>query len=361
MNNIPAELFKQIQENICRPEGTVTFDYTSPDLFNDKVQSGILLEVPSGQHIFRLERDADLYIHYFHSSPGTDTRVASIDLKQLPPTESIFIAFSWSTKEINLYIKPKQGVPDGLICAKGITSSKKLKVDEYGNIYEIGDTGVDVSGVHIFHGSEPVLQPSAIEAWRETIIAIDILATGESTKGFMYESIVTNLTLSILVTGFEAYTKRRFLELEKEGIRVNIEKLITSFYPKREREAGILNLLNQEALENDISTLQYIIKRDNINFQSFQKCKEAYKQGYNIKFGELGLSGESLNNLQQFIGYRHKIIHVSASLGILNQDKLPQENPIFPSKETRNLAEEHFKEFIEKLHQKSLTLQRQDA
>lgn len=177
----------------------------------------------------------------------------------------------------------------------------------------------------------------------------------------MYESIVTNLTLSILVTGFEAYTKRRFLELEKEGIRVNIEKLITSFYPKREREAGILNLLNQEALENDISTLQYIIKRDNINFQSFQKCKEAYKQGYNIKFGELGLSGESLNNLQQFIGYRHKIIHVSASLGILNQDKLPQENPIFPSKETRNLAEEHFKEFIEKLHQKSLTLQRQDA
>lgn len=360
MNNIPAELFKEIQENICRPEGTVTFDYTSADLFNDKVQGGILLEIPSGQHVFRLERDADLNLHYFHSSPGTDTRVASIDLKQLTPTKSIFIAFTWSTQEINLYIKPKQGVSDGLISAKGITSTKKLKVDKYGRVHEIGDTDVNVSGVHVFQESEPVLQPSAIEAWRETIIAVDILATGESNQGFMYESIVTNLTLSILVTGFEAYTKRRFLELEKEGINTNIEKLITSFYPKREREAGIFAILNEEALEKNISTLQYIIERDNINFQSFKKCKEAYKQGYNIKFGELGLSGEDLNNLQQFIGYRHKIIHVSASLGILNQDKLPKEEPVFPSKETKNLAKEHFKEFIEKLHQKTLTLQRQD-
>jgi hypothetical protein len=360
MHNIPNDLFKQIQENICRPEGTVTFNYSSPDLFNTEIEGGIILEVPSGQHVFRLERDAALNLHYFHSSPGTDTRVASIDLKELTPSESIFIAFTWSTKEINLYIKPKQGEVDGLISAKGIPSAKKLKVDKYGNIHEIGDIGLDVSGVHIFHGNDSVLQPSAIEAWRETISAIDILATGESTEGFMYESIVTNLTLSILVTGFEAYTKRRFLELEEEGISTNIKKLINSFYPKREREAGIFDILNEEALEKDISTLQYIIKRDNINFQSFKKCKEAYKQGYNIKFGELGLSGEHLNNLQQFIGYRHKIIHISASLGILNQDRLAKEQPIFPSKETRNLAKEHFKEFIEKLHQKTLTLQRQD-
>ena len=106
--------------------------------------------------------------------------------------------------------------------------------------------------------------------------------------------------------------------------------------------------------------LHYIIERDIINFQNFKKCKEAYKQGYNLKFGEIGSSGENLNALQKFIEYRHKIIHVSPSLGILNQDKLSNEEPVFPTKATRERAKEFFKIFIENLHKATLTLQRND-
>jgi hypothetical protein len=85
MINIPEQNFKQIQEIICRPEGSLTFNYSSPDLFNEKVLDGVLLEIPSGQHFFRLERDNQLHLHYYHSSPGTGTRVATIDLKKLTP------------------------------------------------------------------------------------------------------------------------------------------------------------------------------------------------------------------------------------------------------------------------------------
>ena len=97
-----------------------------------------------------------------------------------------------------------------------------------------------------------------------------------------------------------------------------------------------------------------------VDFQNFKKCKEAYKQGYNLKFGEIGSSGENLNALQKFIEYRHKIIHVSPSLGILNQDKLSNEEPVFPTKATRERAKEFFKIFIENLHKATLTLQRND-
>lgn len=355
MIKMSEQNFKQMQEEICSPEGTLTFDYSLPDLFNEKVPGGILLEIPSGQHFFRLERDNQLYLHYYHSSPGTGTRVATIDLKKLTPSETVFIAITWSPKNINLHFGPK--VKDAkLVNATGKVSPKQFRIGKDGSIHQIGDKGVQVMGVNFYQGGTPVLQPTAIEAWNETIHAIDILNTGQSDQGYAYETVVTNLTLSILVTGFEAYTKKRFIELEEEGIKANTTKIIEVFYPKKERDAGIAQILKEEATEKSISILQYILNRDTINFQSFKKCKLAYNKGYEIKFGEISLSTEALENLQKYIQYRHKIIHVSANLGVLNQDAMHLEEPVFPSKETAKKAKYVFEEFIEKLHQTTLAL-----
>ena len=355
MINIPEQDFKQIQEVICHPEGTLTFDYSSPDLFNEKVPGGILLEIPSGQHFFRLERDDQLHLHYYHSSPGTGTRVASIDLKKLTPSETVFIAITWSPDNINLHFGPK--VKDvELVNVTGIASPKQFRIGKDGSIHQIGDKGVQVMGVNFYQGGTPILLPTAIEAWTETIHAIDILNTGQSDQGYAYDTVVTNLTLSILVTGFEAYTKKRFVELEEEGIKANTTKLIEAFYPRKERDAGIAQILKEEAEEKLISELQYILDRDIINFQSFKKCKLAYNKSYGIKFGEINLSTEALENLQKYIQYRHKIIHVSANLGVLNQETMHLEEPVFPSKETAKKAKDAFVEFIEKLHQATLAL-----
>lgn len=355
MINIPEQNFKQIQETICRPEGTLTFNYSSPDLFNEKVPGGVLLEIPSGQHFFRLERDNELHLHYYHSSPGTGTRVATIDLKKLTPSETVFIAITWSPENINLHFGAKAKGAE-LINATGIVSPKQFRIGNNRSIHQIGDKGIEVMGVNFYQGESPILQPTAIEAWNETIHAINILNTGQSNQGYAYDIVVSNLTLSILVTGFEAYTKKRFLEIEEEGIKANIPKLIETFYPQKERNAGIAQILKEEAVEKSISELQYILKRDIINFQSFKKCKLAYNKGYDIKFGEISLSPEALENLQKYIKYRHKIIHVSANLGILNQETMHLEEPVFPSKETAKKAKDTFVEFIEKLHQATLAL-----
>lgn len=355
MQNIPPHIFRHIQEAICRPEGTFSFNYESPDLFNKEKPGGIILEIPSGQHLLRLERDNDLFIHIYHSSPGTGTRVATIDLNSLLPAPNVFMAFSWTPEEIKLHIGPKAPGAN-LSTATGVASQKKFRVGSDGQVYQIGDQGVEVMGVSFYQAGQPVVLPTALEAWTETVKAIEVLATGKSAEGYIFEIVVTNLTLAILVTGFEAYTKKRFLELEQEGISPDPEAIIAAFYPKKEREAGIKTLLESEAKDANVSLLQHVVARDAINFQNYNNCKRAFNKAYGVKFGELNLANNILESLQSYIRYRHKIVHVSPSIGMLNQELVPPEEPVFPKKETSDTAKHCFNEFIAALHQATLSL-----
>ncbi len=359
MQNIPPHIFRQIQEAMLRPEGTFEFIYQSPDLFNKGKPGGIIMEIPSGQHLFRLERDNDLYIHFFHSAPGTGTRVATIDLNKLSPASKVYMAFSWTPNEIVLSVGPQ--IPGGeFVSATGVASQRQFRLGKDGCVYQIGDQGVEVMSVRIYQAGQSIILPTAKEAWDETVKAIEVLATGQSTEGYIYEVVATNLTLAILVTGFEVYTKKRFLELEQEGLAPDTAAIIETFYPKKEREAGINALLESEAQDAGVSVLQYIVDRDAINFQSYNNCKRAFNKGYGIKFGNLGCSSNTLESLQSYIRYRHRIIHVSPSLGMLNQEKVPPEEPVFSKKETAEKAKERFNEFIEALHNATLSLRPKD-
>ncbi len=359
MHNIPLHIFRQIQEAICRPEGTVTFEYYSKDLFDKSKQGGLLFQVSSGAHLFRLERDDNLFIHFYNSSPGTGTRVATIDLKEVPPCDRVFMCFSWSPTEIKLYLGPR--VPNGkLFSASGLASQKQFRVGNDGGVYQIGDHGVEVMGISIYKGGKPVLQPTALDAWKETIKATEILARGQSDQGYIFETVVTNLILAILVTGFEAYTKKRFLEIEQEGIAPDIDAVVNSFFPRRERDAGIAEILKDEAKDKQKTVLQLIVERGAINFQNYQKCKLAYHKAFQLKFGSLGLESSTFEKIKKFITYRHRIVHVSALLGMLNQPEVPPKEPVFPKKELADEAMKEFNNFIEKLHQATLELRRRD-
>ncbi len=359
MKNIPIDIYKQIQEAICRPEGTVSFKYLCKELFDPDVGRGILVEIPSRGHLFRIERDEDFILHFLHASPGTGTRVASIDLKKVPPSDTVFLAFSWSPKEINFHLGPQ--VPGAeLISSKGARAKRQLRVGKDGGIYEIGGHGIEVMGASVYKEGKPVLQPTAIEAWKETIKATEILGTGKSAQGYIFETAVTNLTLAVLVTGFEAFTKKRFLEIEQEGIVPDIDAVVNSFFPRKERDAGITEVLKSEAEDAQETVLQLIVERDNINFQNYQKCKLAYNRAYGIKFGDIGLQSSTVEKIKKFILYRHRIIHVSALLGMLNQPEVPPDEPVFPKKELAAEAIKEFANFTQKLHEATLKLLRKD-
>lgn len=347
MNNIPLEIFEQIREAIKIPTGSFVFEYYSKDLMDQAHSGGIIFEIASGAHVFRLERNTDFLLNFHHSSTGTGTRIATIDLKSVPQCEQAFISFTWSPDEINLYFGPR--IKEGkLFTAKGEPCKFELRVGEDGSIYQIGDVSVDVMNVSIFQGGKQILSPTAINSWSDTKKALEILETGESKEGYVFESIVSNITISMLVTGFEAYTKKRAIELEKEGIKPDT----TAFFANSEEEK--LELYNKEAKEENLTLLQYLAKKRIINFQSYEQCKRAFNKIYGIKFGDIGCDSNTLNKLQEFINFRHRIIHVSALTGILNQSKVPPEEPVFSNKVLSEEAIGIFDLFINKLHEATL-------
>jgi len=359
MLNIPPETLEQIKDATCRPEGSVTFEYSSPVAFKKDTPGGILLQIQTKGHIFHLERTDKGLLNFYHSSPGTLTRVSTIDLNDMPDFERAFLAFTWSPKEMHFYCGPRVSGAS-LVSSAGKQSSRQFRVGEDGSIFEIGDEGIQVMGARVYQGNKLVLTPTGIEAWRNTLKAIEILWTGKSDQGFIFESVTSTLTLSILVTGLETYTKTRFCELETEGIKPNISALFASFSTKTERDLNIFDRMQQEALENRISLLKLIVDIGRINFQSYDQIKRAYKAAYGIKLGEISLSSQMLNDIQRFIEYRHRVVHVSPLIGILNEGRIPTEEPVFANRALAERAMKCFDEVVTKLHESTLSLKRED-
>lgn len=355
MDSIPQDMHNQIVEAMCRPVGSIVFDYTNKDLFNKNNIGGIIIDIPSKGQYFRLDRDKNFCLNFYHSSPGTGTRLATIDLNNIKSSNTVFLCLTWSPENISLSIEPR--IKDGQLAhVDGGPSPREFSIGKDGQVYQIGDKGMNVMGFEFYEGGKKINGSSAIQTWRENIQAISILETGHSEEKYIYEVVVTNLILSILVTGFEVYTKKRFLEIENEGISPKIDLLFNEFLTKGEQEKNLTETIKEEAKQENISSLEYFVNKDKINFQNFKQCKTAFSKAYGLKFGEIGIEQRTLEKIQQYIKYRHKIIHVSPLTAIYNIDITPKEEPIFAKKELSDKATIDFTTFIEQLHTATLCL-----
>jgi len=256
---VPPEAVKRLRDVMKRPEGTLSFIYSFDGLFDPALGYGILFELATGAIIFRLERDPKLNLHFFHSSPGTGTRVASVDIKPLAGSTKVQIFLVWSPDEIRLHVGDLREGSGLLLKGVGEPSPRQFHVGANGAVYQVGDKGVKVMGTRIFEGGRPILQPTAIEAWDSTVEAVKILLTGVSPEGVIFEAVSTNMTIVMLVTGFEAYCKRRFLELEEEGISIDFNSLAKKFLSRRERQQGEIEAITQEALAEGVSPTRKIV------------------------------------------------------------------------------------------------------
>lgn len=352
---LPTDLVRQIGEAICMPVGTVTFDYSSPEAFKKNSLSGILFEIPSDGHFFRVDRTSDRVLRFFHSSPGTGTRVASIPLGSLPDFEKAFLAFSWSPEEVMFHCGPR-GIKSTLLTARAVSSSISFRLGPDGQVFQIGDDGVQVMGVRVRQNGQPVLAPTAIEAWQNTIKAIELLRTGKSEEGFIFEVVQTSAILSMLVTGLESYAKTRLLEVESEGINADWRALFYAFASKAERESSRLAEIEEKSTAANKTILTGVVNALKINFQNYEDLKRAYRATFGIKLGEVGIDSQTLSKLQDFIRYRHRVVHVSPLLGVLNQDKVPPAEPVFANRQLSEDAEVCFQSVIEALHRATLSL-----
>ncbi|HEY0757384.1 MAG TPA: hypothetical protein VGD98_25755 [Ktedonobacteraceae bacterium] len=186
MENLSPELLDQIREVVKRPEGTVEFTFIfEQDLFSPNMPGTVIFHLVSGSHYFRLERTDNLEVAFYHSSPGTGTRVAIVDLRKLKPSNTVFFAFSWSPQEIQLHVGPKIAGGE-LVSAVGILSEVGFRVGADGSVFQVGDRDVQIMGVRFNMEGKQIVKPTAIDAWRETKKAIEMLLTGESKEGYIF-------------------------------------------------------------------------------------------------------------------------------------------------------------------------------
>jgi hypothetical protein len=297
--------------------------------------------------------DAQL-LHAYHGSPGTDTRVATLDLTALAPAERVDLWVVWSPDTFRLHAFDPAN-PGGGLAADGVLAEQRLWVARDGSIVEVGCPGITTMGATVYASGRELVAPPAVEAWREVLEAAGVLVGGESPGGYLYEVVTSNAALTILITGFETYCDRRFVELDREGVPANLARLIKRFGTLEQRQA-----LGAAQLPTWADALDLV--RERINFQNFDDTRRAFNRAYSLSFGrDLGVGSEVLERTRRLLRYRHRIVHVSPLLGMLNGPEVPPEEPEFSNFEFVNSAVSTLDEFIGALHRATPRLRRSDA
>lgn len=341
----------ELEQALRTPVGTLEFEVPAAPILSPG-ENLVLIHQIAGAQFFRLERRSNLNLVFYHSSPGTGTREAAIDLTTCPKCEELEIVLSWSPAAMGFSVRPR--LPDvPMVLSMGIKSKVEFRVAPKCHVVKTGDEHAQVMSVRVTFGGQEMIGPSAIEAWHETERAIDILSEETTATDFRFENVKTNLSIAMLVTGLEVYCMRRFRELEGEGIAPRIEALSAAFLSKSERETG-LEILAQE---KNLAPLEFLINQK-INFQNLDQCKKAYNKAYEIKFGEVSAIRENLEAIHTFLKYRHKIVHVSPTLAMLAKpgDADGTKEPVFANEALAKTVRETLHTFVEALHAETLKL-----
>jgi hypothetical protein len=328
-----------------RPEGSVKLSGLRPL----EGQSDARLQVVAGAHVFRVSREAVGAYTALHGCPGVGTRVARIPAQDAPGEQHPDVWVTWSPEALHLYVVPSAD-PSGMVSAEGVSSDVQLWVDIQGGVTEVGG---GAKGVSAWAGSQPLLGPPAIDLWNLTLQAVDTLMGGQSDSGFMFDVVVANAALSMLVTGLEAYSEARFVELEGEGLPLNGEGVVQKLGTKEERDqlkAGVVpEVLSVPGSASELARAL----SERFSFQNFDRSKTLFGRGYGLRFSEdLGL----LQRVKTLLGYRHRVIHVSPLVAILNRRDAPPQELEFSGREFAQRTRGEFDQFVLALHAASLRL-----
>ncbi|MEW6048925.1 MAG: hypothetical protein AB1609_21060 [Bacillota bacterium] len=349
-----SHIMEELQRQLRRPEGTVEFRSSADLLLGQVCSQQVLLQVVAAAQVFRIEKEPPKLLRLYHFSPGTGSRVATVDLAGVAACEEVYWGFSWSPDETNLFVGPIPPVRGGLLLSKGERTSKAYRAAKDGFVVQLGDDGVEVMEPRLFIDGQLVVGPTAREVWENTVEAVRVLLDAPL-GDYRFEVVMSNLVIIMLVTGYEVYCRTRFVELEQEGVQPDLRRLVEKVFSRQEREAGEPERLDRQAREEHITFLEKIA-RVKINFQNYEECKKAYRAAYGVAFGAIGIPAAEVYSLKRFIEYRHRIVHVSPMIAMLNERHVPPEQPEFSNRQLARRALECFGAFVEALHKASLTL-----
>ncbi len=138
---------EEIRSALMRPEGTLALRTVS-GLTDATMGRFLVLQVPAGKVLLRLERDENLRLTFTHASPGTGTRVAFVDLNSVAQAPLIDLFLIWSPTELRLHVV-NPADPANMLSGEGQPSRREFQIGADGRVVQIGDENVRVMGAHM--------------------------------------------------------------------------------------------------------------------------------------------------------------------------------------------------------------------
>lgn len=313
-----------------------------------------LLNEVVGRHAYILDYENDS-LRLAHATPGAGTWKATLPLEGIPNRDSITLIIAWSPQELRLSAVDPTDAARGRV-ATGERSGDRLQVSPNGEVIVVGAAA---SGVNVRVGGEQVNGPPAIELWEMTREAVRVLLTGTSPEGYLHEVVTSNAALSMLITGLETYCRERFREVEGEGVPVDAVSFLKRFGNTEERDM-IKQGRRPEAAKPapGESLARASILAERVNFQNYAEIKRAFSKGYGLRFGvHLDVENQLVQRVQKLLCYRHRIIHVSPLIAILNEGPdVTAEDWEWSKKPLAEQASEELEKFVRALHAATLRL-----
>ncbi len=335
--------------------GTLQFTLVGSDILDLSADNRYFFEMQLGRSTFMLFRDRNLNVNFIHWHPEADVRIAALSLSGLRANERLCVILTWSQDENSLSIGDMFS-PNFIHCKAHQTTGmvlpyKHTNASVHGKLWSTGNYRKSLANVEL---------SEAKGLWDWHLSNVHNLIDGLSAcwsveeckwRNAPFKSTLTMQCIVILVTGFEAYAKSRFAEMEKEGKNPNIDALLKRFdpkgYSKKERQEYI-DATGESVLS---SMLEIRNGKGLINFQNFEQCKDAYNKGYGIKFGELWDISLTPRRIQNYIKYRHACIH-NKGLPIIGYDT--KGYPVLVGIPQVEEAASDFSYFVETLHVETL-------
>jgi hypothetical protein len=343
---IPEEVRIQMRTHMRRQRGAAKLLVSETTLFANHAAGDLLFAENAGAHVFRIETGDQLALEFLYSSPGTGTRVATVDLTRMRPAPRLLFYFDWSPEATTFSVFDRDD-PSNSVSSGGVAGGRKQYVLRGQLTLTVAAGGEMIS---VRSGDDNLFEIPAIESWRSTLGAVDVALTGTSPDE-RFPAVLCNTALVMLATGLETYLQARFLEMEREGIAPDEEAFGRIFMNATERKAGGMQAVTASASAEGVSVFQLLANR--VNFLSFERSKDAYGKAFDIKFGEL-VNSQVIADIRRWLLYRHRIIHESASLLTLNDAEVPPAEPIFANVALASRARNDFATFVGSVHAATL-------
>lgn len=314
----------------------------------------LILEGSLGAHCFRITYSPE-FAKFYHSSPGTGTRVLVASTSGFSLPENIQFLATWHPEKIVFVLVKLDNDGRESSAVFGIAGEPEFELVAAadGTVYQIGAPGLSVGNFEMRLGSVTYLVQSAIKYWNSSLVVVNTLLSACENPQCPDKSPFYNSALRTIISSFERYCKSRLGEMELEGYEFDYEGFAKKAFTKSERKDEIHLEYLSEARAKKLGILEYVIQNKRIYINNFSDISDFFKKPFKLYISNIELKESEIQIIKDSFDYRHNLTHYDP----INNYFIRKDGSFVTfSKESVEFARDTFIKLVSGIHGLSLGL-----